>query len=314
MRKLLTTMWTCTPFKKTLPLSEYLRMYGIVSLYRLEIYLHFGDEDSTLVTTIEACDGLPEPPYPSGRMFRLPRKAKFEASTLLRWLAEAEKENPRLFRPQTFGKSQVIQKLIDQKIMRVLDCWTGKIVVLDPNTRYLALSYVWSKDPRIRERSSAAESSRIAKTVDIASEPASIKDAAQLVRALGERYLWVDSICIDQTSNIEKGVLISHMDAIYRNAYVAIIAAGNHADAGLDRLREDLSQVETPITISTKHWSLSFLAARPSLEDELEMSVWSTRGCMWHSWSLVARTNTIYGYRDLPGTSIIYRERHIHLQ
>lgn len=56
--------------------------------------------------------------------------------------------------------------------------------------------------------------------------PTTVKDAITLVRAVGERYLWVDALCIVQdVDNGEKQAQIAAMDWIYAKALFTIIAA-----------------------------------------------------------------------------------------
>jgi hypothetical protein len=45
--------------------------------------------------------------------------------------------------------------------------------------------------------------------------PQTIEDAILVVKALGERFLWVDAYCIDQTNSQERQVMIDNMDLIY---------------------------------------------------------------------------------------------------
>jgi hypothetical protein len=55
---------------------------------------------------------------------------------------------------------------------------------------------------------------------------------------IGERYLWVDSLCIVQDDPQEKHGQIANMDAIYGNAILTInAAAGQDANAGLPGVR-----------------------------------------------------------------------------
>ena len=55
--------------------------------------------------------------------------------------------------------------------------------------------------------------------------PQTIQDAINCVRELGERYLWVDALCIIQDKPEGKSRLIRQMDCIYENSLVTIVAA-----------------------------------------------------------------------------------------
>ena len=61
-----------------------------------------------------------------------------------------------------------------------------------------------------------------------------IEDALRLVSLLGERYLWVDCLCIVQDDLDTKQDFLNAMGSKYSNAYFTIVAAdGHHADHGL---------------------------------------------------------------------------------
>ena len=67
--------------------------------------------------------------------------------------------------------------------------------------------------------------------------PRTVKDAVDLVSEMGEKYLWVDSICHIQDDPVVVNVQIDQMDLIYTQAVFTIVAAtGQNADAGLSRL------------------------------------------------------------------------------
>jgi hypothetical protein len=83
----------------------------------------------------------------------------------------------------------------NEGIFRLIDCETRRIVVAQPNNKYLALSYIWGipQDPA-------------AMSLDIlpASIPAVVEDPLLVVRSLEYRYLWVDRYCIRQDDPKDK--------------------------------------------------------------------------------------------------------------
>ena len=62
------------------------------------------------------------------------------------------------------------------------------------------LSYVWDKDMVVQKW------------------PPTVSDAVEATKLLGERYLWVDRLCIDQENVDEKMYLVARMDKIYIGA------------------------------------------------------------------------------------------------
>jgi hypothetical protein len=60
----------------------------------------------------------------------------------------------------------------------------------------------------------------------------------QLVRDVGERYLWVDALCIVQDNDESKMRDIHNMGVIYANATFTIVAADGDASDGLTAHRD----------------------------------------------------------------------------
>lgn len=83
--------------------------------------------------------------------------------------------------------------------------------------------------------------------------PATIADAIDVTLAAGERYLWVDSLCIIQDDEADKQYYIPKMDSVYGCALFTIIAlSGEAADVGLPGVRSgSRSRSEKPFTIRT---------------------------------------------------------------
>ncbi|KAL1591921.1 hypothetical protein SLS60_011513 [Paraconiothyrium brasiliense] len=106
---------------------------------------------------------------------------------------------------------------------------------------YVALSYVWKKDAEHSRRDGVAASHSQRKmlfqsNVDDFQKPGFlhddfefylpriIKEAIELVRGLGLRYLWVDCLCIVQDAP-DTRASVEKMDEVYSNAYFTIVAA-----------------------------------------------------------------------------------------
>jgi hypothetical protein len=79
--------------------------------------------------------------------------------------------------------------------LNVIDCFTRNIVELDKDSKYLTLSYLWggadTGDLMMKRDRHILEQVRFP-------APATIEDAMQVVRAVGQRYLWVDRYCIPE--------------------------------------------------------------------------------------------------------------------
>jgi len=83
---------------------------------------------------------------------------------------------------------------------RAINCKKLPLVVEERSwsEKYVALSYVWGPPS--------------------GDWPKIVLDAVEVTKQLGEQYLWVDRLCINQSNLQEKQFLISKMDAIYEGA------------------------------------------------------------------------------------------------
>jgi Heterokaryon incompatibility protein (HET) len=69
--------------------------------------------------------------------------------------------------------------------------------------------------------------------------PKTVQHAIELVKALGERFLWIDALCLIQNDTVAMWRGIEAMDLIYEKAALCIIAAsGDNANAGLPGVRK----------------------------------------------------------------------------
>lgn len=107
---------------------------------------------------------------------------------------------------------------------------------LPETTEYLTLSHRWDPSPSILLSNTTL--SLFAKEIPLSllNKPGSktFKDAIVVTGSLGFRYLWIDTICINQDDEAEKNSEITFMDEIYSNSSGNISATG--AARGADGL------------------------------------------------------------------------------
>lgn len=101
--------------------------------------------------------------------------------------------------------------------------------------RFAALSHCWGP-PQMSERLTTTKDNVLAHCEGMALNkfPKTFRDAINITRGLGLRYLWIDCLCIIQDS-IEDWILeVNRMVDVYQNAYITLAAdLAPHSDAGL---------------------------------------------------------------------------------
>jgi hypothetical protein len=110
------------------------------------------------------------------------------------------------------------------------------------DSRYCALSHCWgtgslrpltTTNDTLESRMKKIEHSHLSKT---------FQDAVHLTRALGIRYLWIDSLCIVQDNLEDWSKESSKMSSVYEQAFLVISAtAAAHGGIGcyINRIKED---------------------------------------------------------------------------
>jgi hypothetical protein len=104
------------------------------------------------------------------------------------------------------------------------------------------------------------------------------------VRGIGERYLWIDALCIPQDDVTEKPRMIMEMGMIYSQGLVTIIALNAESAASqLPGVRPDtrckgIAIEKAPEIITANGGPEAYLAIRPSLEDWLDKAKYCSRG------------------------------------
>lgn len=168
------------------------------------------------------------------------------------------------------------QDMMRRSYFGVVDVHQMCLTSLPPKSRYVALSYMWGVGRKytttLRNIISHQEPGGLEKI--LLRLPRVIQDAIHLVRSLGERYLWVDSLCIVQDSAKSWEHNAAVMDLVYGNAHLTICAAdGDGPTVGLKGLQ--------PQRIVRQHDELCAPGVRLMVsrlaETYISSSKWNTR-------------------------------------
>ena len=145
--------------------------------------------------------------------------------------------------------------------------------------RFVALSYVSGSYSSFslykRNRAQLHESGGLKHAYHSKELPSTVREAMLVTWKLGEQYLWVDSLCIQQDHEREKLEQISNMDKIYGNAILTIVAAdAPDLSTGLRGVEPDSRNLrQLSIKLSQDR---TIFAAMPE-PNGLESSLWDHR-------------------------------------
>ena len=163
--------------------------------------------------------------------------------------------------------------------VRAIDTLDMCIVDLDYDDTYVALSYPWGKVNQLKllQQNEAFLRKPRALSKLFSQLSRTIQDAIILVKKVGQRHLWVDSVCIIQDHAEDKGQQIAQMGEIYYHSFFTIFAiSGDDANYGLPGVRQKsrkLKQVLEEVSGLTIANSLPWMEQ----EDLLRSGAWGSR-------------------------------------
>jgi hypothetical protein len=124
----------------------------------------------------------------------------------------------------------------------LIDIENKCVVPGQTGTAFVALSYRWGEDSGFRvhtntmsklQKPNALDSPEISEHL-----PPIIRHAMYLTSVIGERFLWVDALCIVHGGHTATADQLNNTGAIYASAVVTIIAADGDSHDGLLGLRD----------------------------------------------------------------------------
>ncbi|KAH9921363.1 heterokaryon incompatibility protein-domain-containing protein [Amylocystis lapponica] len=170
--------------------------------------------------------------------------------------------------------------------VRMVDVTCMTVVHAAPACRYVALSYLWGKMGREYWTTRAnVERHAAPGGLDETALPGTIRDAVLFVRQLGERYVWIDALCIVQDDPADKATQIPVVDLVYGNALLTIFAADAPLPGLCPRTRTQQQHVEMVQGLQLT------VPLRVPIET-LAQSAWDTHG--WTYQELMLSRRRIY--------------------
>lgn len=174
----------------------------------------------------------------------------------------------------------------------LIDVAQGCLVESRGDERYFALSYVWGaqQDAGMATKEnidSLKQEGAITVRNATFRLPRTVEDAIQLTELLGERFLWIDRLCIIQDDLANWHSQIKKMGSIYANAYCTFVASGgSDADHGIP----GLSQHSGPRQLLQRHIKFSSLQMiQIHHSNPTDTSTWIKRGWTFQELQLSRR-------------------------
>ncbi|KAJ8519331.1 hypothetical protein ONZ45_g3729 [Pleurotus djamor] len=146
--------------------------------------------------------------------------------------------------------------------------------------KYATLSYVWGRVEFLRTLKSNVghfeQHGGLWRPEVYEKIPLTIRDAMQVTKEIGLRYLWVDSLCIVQDDDSgKKEEAIKRMDLVYGASFITILAGtGNDANAGLPGMQPGTRNFRQSIEQIGPGFRLGF---KPTLQDDMKSSTYYKR-------------------------------------
>jgi hypothetical protein len=162
--------------------------------------------------------------------------------------------------------------------LTLIDVIEKQLVLANAGYEYVALSYVWGG--QISTTLNQTTKAQLFKP-DGLSEfniPATISHAMVLCEAIGQRYLWVDALCIQQDNPVEVATQVSNMGQVYELAALTIVNASSAKDLSgnspLPGLRPNSREIFQHVENVGRY---SLILFRPTLPSVLRNSRWRYR-------------------------------------
>ncbi|KAF2118317.1 heterokaryon incompatibility protein-domain-containing protein [Lophiotrema nucula] len=159
--------------------------------------------------------------------------------------------------------------------LKVIDCQTRRVRILQANESYICLSYVWGHATVSNKSHNLELPEQIPKTIE---------DAMWVALELGIPRIWVDQYCIAQDDLEEKLNTIAAMNQIYGSAELTVIAASGDSSYGLPGVRDTLRKEQRFVRTT----SCTFVVAGDICQ-EIRSSRWNSRGWTYQEGLLTPR-------------------------
>ncbi|KAI1329928.1 heterokaryon incompatibility protein-domain-containing protein [Xylariaceae sp. FL0255] len=177
--------------------------------------------------------------------------------------------------------------------LNLINCQQRKVYNLsdlksDSYPEYVALSYVWGDNAGQQKIPSGKNNLPPAL-------PQVVEDSIQVALKLGYSYLWVDKYCVDSQDKAKKHEQLMHMDSVYQNAALTIVAAaGANESYGLP----GISKKRIPQQIEFEGEDFTLMSTLPLPHRSITNSHWASRGWTYQE-AILSRRRLVFTENQL---------------
>ncbi|RBR19576.1 uncharacterized protein FIESC28_05571 [Fusarium coffeatum] len=170
-------------------------------------------------------------------------------------------------------------RVIDVGDLKEQEHWSKPRLFMSNNAsgQYIALSHRWGKEVATKLKSDNL--GRYQKELSVNDMPPTFRDAIEVTRQLGFRYLWIDSLCIIQDDQSDWAHESLKMGTIFEEAVCTIAAVDSVDGKGVDHgllLSRDNDPLSVKLTIPYNKVPLSKLSQRV-FKTHTAVYVWKMR-------------------------------------
>lgn len=211
-----------------------------------------------------ASEIIPDQPH-FGRISPV-RTSLLDFNQLKRWLKHCNQNHK--------GCQEISRPSKPTSHFLVIDVRSRCIVHAPEHCRYFVLSYIWGQARQFKLSEDNFDAFKRENSLQPRYLTATIRDAIELTEKLGERYLWVDSLCIVQDNDAIRQQTLQNMDRIYADSLLTLVAG---TSAGADDPLPGVTEPRTWIQWYQRVSPALTLSAPFDYKDFLEHARYSER-------------------------------------
>ena len=147
---------------------------------------------------------------------------------------------------------------------------------------YLTLSHCWGATPSDASwKTTLGKVKSFSTRIPLEDLPRTFQEAVTITRSLGQRYIWIDSLCIIQDSTEDWEVESAKMAEVYSKSLCTLVATSAHSNGGCICPRDPNEVTTATLVLSSQFGSLSgkvtIFPRLPLLNELIEQSPVSQR-------------------------------------